>query len=138
MKNGLLKELVCYIMIASGREKMKENLLKTKSLAFSVRIVGLYRYLTEQKKEYILSKQILRSGTSIGANIYEANYGRSKVDFAAKLQIALKEAAETEYWLLLLTQTNYLEESMGKSLNEDCLELKRLLISSVRTARDQK
>ena len=74
---------------------MKENLLKTKSLAFSVRIVGLYRYLTEQKKEYILSKQILRSGTSIGANIYEANYGQSKVDFAAKLQIALKEAAET-------------------------------------------
>ena len=138
MKNGLLKELVCYIMMASGREKMKENLLKTKSLAFSVRIVGLYRYLTEQKKEYILSKQILRSGTSIGANIYEANYGQSKVDFAAKLQIALKEAAETEYWLLLLTQTNYLEESMGKSLNEDCLELKRLLISSVRTARDQK
>lgn len=138
MKNGLLKELVCYIMIASGREKMKENLLKTKSLAFSVRIVGLYRYLTEQKKEYILSKQILRSGTSIGANIYEANYGQSKVDFAAKLQIALKEAAETEYWLLLLTHTNYLEESMGKSLNEDCLELKRLLISSVRTARDQK
>lgn len=138
MKNGLLKELVRYIMIASGREKMKENLLKTKSLAFSVRIVGLYRYLTEQKKEYILSKQILRSGTSIGANIYEANYGQSKVDFAAKLQIALKEAAETEYWLLLLTQTNYLEESMGKSLNEDCLELKRLLISSVRTARDQK
>ena len=138
MKNGLLKELVCYIMIASGREKMKENLLKTKSLAFAVRIVGLYRYLTEQKKEYILSKQILRSGTSIGANIYEANYGQSKVDFAAKLQIALKEAAETEYWLLLLTQTNYLEESMGKSLNEDCLELKRLLISSVRTARDQK
>ena len=138
MKNGLLKELVCYIMIASGREKMKENLLKTKSLAFSVRIVGLYRYLTEQKKEYILSKQILRSGTSIGANIYEANYGQSKVDFAAKLQIALKEAAETEYWLLLLTQTNYLEESMGKSLTEDCLELKRLLVSSVRTARDQK
>ena len=138
MKNRLLKELVCYIMIASGREKMKENLLKTKSLAFSVRIVGLYRYLTEQKKEYILSKQILRSGTSIGANIYEANYGQSKVDFAAKLQIALKEAAETEYWLLLLTQTNYLEESMGKSFNEDCLELKRLLISSVRTARDQK
>lgn len=117
---------------------MKENLLKTKSLAFSVRIVGLYRYLTEQKKEYILSKQILRSGTSIGANIYEANYGQSKVDFAAKLQIALKEAAETEYWLLLLTQTNYLEESMGKSLNEDCLELKRLLVSSVRTVRDQK
>ena len=117
---------------------MKENLLKTKSFAFSVRIVGLYRYLTEQKKEYILSKQILRSGTSIGANIYEANYGQSKVDFAAKLQIALKEAAETEYWLLLLTQTNYLEESMGKSFNEDCLELKRLLISSVRTARDQK
>ena len=138
MKNGLLKELVCYIMIASGREKMKENLLKTKSLAFAVRIVGLYRYLTEQKKEYILSKQILRSGTSIGANIYEANYGQSKVDFAAKLQIALKEAAETEYWLLLLTQTNYLEESMGKSLTEDCLELKRLLVSSVRTARDQK
>ena len=138
MKNGLLKELVCYIMIAAGREKMKENLLQTKSLAFSVRIVGLYRYLTEQKKEYILSQQILRSGTSIGANIYEANYGQSKVDFAAKLQIALKEAAETEYWLLLLTQTNYLEESMGKSLTEDCLELKRLLISSVRTARDQK
>lgn len=133
-----MKELVCYIMIASGREKMKENLLQTKSLAFSVRIVGLYRYLTEQKREYTLSKQILRSGTSVGANIYEANYGQSKVDFAAKLQIALKEAAETEYWLLLLTQTNYLEESMGKSLTEDCLELKRLLISSVRTARDQK
>ena len=116
---------------------MKENLLQTKSLAFSVRIVGLYRYLTEQNKEYILSKQILRSGTSIGANIHEANYGHSKADFTAKLQIALKETAETEYWLLLLTQTNYLDESLGKSLSEDCLELKRLLISSVRTARDQ-
>ena len=116
---------------------MKENLLQTKSLAFSVRIVGLYRYLTEQKKEYILSKQILRSGTSIGANIHEANYGHSKADFTAKLQIALRETAETEYWLLLLTQTSYLDESLGKSLSEDCLELKRLLISSVRTARDQ-
>lgn len=75
---------MCTSMIASGSERMKENLLQTKSLAFSVHIVGLYRYLTEQKKEYILSKQILRSGTSIGANIHEANYGHSKADFTAK------------------------------------------------------
>ena len=117
---------------------MKENLLIDKSIAFASRIIKLHQYLTETKKETIVSKQIVRSGTSIGANINEANYGQSKADFISKMHIALKETAETEYWLKLLTMSEYITEDTRKSLLSDCLEIKRLLIASINTAKDSK
>lgn len=114
---------------------MKENVLIDKSIVFAARIIKLHRYLIKNKKETIISKQIVRSGTSIGANINEANYGQSKADFIAKLHIALKETAETEYWLRLLVMSEYITADMGKSLLEDCLEIKRILIASINTAK---
>ena len=114
---------------------MKENVLIHKSIAFAARIVKLHQYLIKDKKEHILSKQIIRSGTSIGANIHEANYGQSKADFISKLHIALKETAETEYWLELLKLSGYITEDMANSLLFDCLEIKRILIASINTAK---
>ena len=114
---------------------MKENALIDKSITFAARIVKLHRYLIKDKKETVISKQIVRSGTSIGANINEANYGQSKADFISKLHIALKETAETEYWLKLLMMSEYLTVDMGNSLLNDCLEIKRILIASVNTAK---
>lgn len=114
---------------------MKENILIDKSIDFGARIVKLHRYLVQTKHETVLSKQILRSGTSIGANVNEAQYGNSKADFIAKLHIALKETAETEYWLNLLKKSDYLDEDMAASVLNDCLEIKRMLISSVNTAK---
>ena len=116
---------------------MKENLLIDKSLAFASRIVKLYQYLTTAKQELVISKQIVRSGTSIGANINEANYGQSKADFISKMHIALKETSETEYWLRLLTMSEYLTNDMGDSLLTDCLELKRMLVASINTAKKE-
>ena len=116
---------------------MKENLLIDKSLAFASRIIKLYQYLTTAKQELVISKQIVRSGTSIGANINEANYGQSKDDFISKMHIALKETSETEYWLRLLTMSEYLTNDMGDSLLTDCLELKRMLIASINTAKKE-
>ncbi|MCR5807950.1 MAG: four helix bundle protein [Clostridiales bacterium] len=115
---------------------MKENILIEKSIDFGARIVKLHRYLVKEKRETVLSKQILRSGTSIGANINEAQYGQSKADFISKLQIALKETAETEYWLHILQKSDYLDEQQAGSLLNDCLEIKRILISSVNTAKN--
>lgn len=117
---------------------MKENVLIEKSIAFASRIIQLNQYLTKDKKEYIISKQIIRSGTSIGANINEASYGQSKADFISKMHIALKETAETEYWLRLLLMSDYLNEDMAKSLLNDCIELKRILIASINTAKENK
>ena len=114
---------------------MKENVLIDKSIAFASRIIKLHQYLIKTKKETIISKQIVRSGTSIGANINEANYGQSKADFVSKMHIALKETAETEYWLKLLTMSEYITDDMGKSLLNDCLEIKRMLIASINTAK---
>jgi four helix bundle protein len=114
---------------------MRENVLLGKSLSFAARILKLNKHLNKEKKEYIIAKQIYRSATSIGANINEANYGVSKADFIAKMQIALKETAETEYWLCLLILSENLEENIGKPLLSDCLEIKRLLISSLNTAK---
>ena len=114
---------------------MKENILIDKSIDFGARIVKLYCYLVKTRHENVLSKQILRSGTSIDANINEAQYGNSKADFIAKLHIALKETAETEYWLRLLEKSEYLEEQHAASLLNDCLEIKRILISSINTAK---
>lgn len=116
---------------------MKENVLIEKSIEFGARIVRLQRYLVETKHETVLAKQILRSGTSIGANINEAQYGNSRADFIAKLHIALKETAETEYWLHLLEKSDYLEKSMAASLLKDCLEIKRILITSINTAKQK-
>ncbi len=111
--------------------------LLDKSLHFAVRIVKLYRYLQKEKHESILSKQIIRSATSIGANANEAVYGISKADLIAKLQISLKETAETEYWLRLLILSDYLTEAEGESLLNDCLEIKRILVSTLKTAKKQ-
>ena len=111
------------------------SVLLDKSLKFAARIVKLYQYLSKQKKETVISKQIIRSGTSIGANANEAVYGVSKAEFIAKLQISLKEAAETEYWLRLLVLSEYLTEEEGKSLIKDCLEIKRILVAALNTAK---
>ena len=105
----------------------KENTAKEKSKKFAIRIVNLYRYLCDNKKEYVLAKQILRSGTSIGANLAEAEYGISEKDFLAKVYIALKECAETLYWLELLFQTEY------NSINEEALELLKMLKATTKT-----
>ena len=114
---------------------MKENLLVEKSIDFSARIIKLQRYLYNEKHESIISKQIVRSGTSIGANINEANYGQSKADFIFKLHISLKEAAETEYWIRVLMRSDLIKQEEGTSILEDCLEIKKLLISSINTAK---
>ena len=115
----------------------KENVVKTRSKTFAVRIVNLYKYLTAEKKEYVLSKQILRSGTSIGANIAESEYAQSRKDFLSKLYIALKECAETIYWLDLLYETDYLSEKEYQSLMSDCEELRKILSSSTKTISEE-
>ena len=113
------------------------NVLLEKSLRFAARIMRLHRYLAKEKKETVISRQIVRSGTSIGANANEAVYGVSRADFISKLQISLKETAETEYWLRLLVLSGYLPKEAGDSLIADCLELKRILIASLNTAKKQ-
>lgn len=113
----------------------KENVLKDKSYKFALRIVNLYKHLTEEKREYVLSKQILRSGTSIGANISEGNQAQSKPDFVHKLSIANKEAFETEYWLCLLRDAEYITEKQAESLIVSCNELQKILTPSIKTAK---
>lgn len=115
---------------------MKETALQKKSKAFAVRIIRMYQYLCEEKKEYVLSKQVLRSGTSIGANVREAKRAQSKPDFYAKLFISLKEAEETEYWLELLVETDYITKEMFDSIYEDNEELVKLLVSSTKTVKE--
>lgn len=114
----------------------QNSILLDKSLKFAARIVKLQRYSFKEKHEAIISKQIIRSATSIGANANEAIYGISMADFIAKLQISLKETAETEYWLRLLILSEYISEDLGKSLLNDCLEIKRILISTLNTAKE--
>ena len=106
-----------------------------KSKAFALRIIRLYKYLCSEQHEYILSKQVLRSGTSIGANVKEAIRGQSKPDFYAKLNIALKEASETEYWLELLHESEYIDFAAFDSIHSDCQELIRLLVAITKTQR---
>ena len=105
----------------------KHNIIIEKSRDFAIRIIRLYKYLCEDKKEFVMSKQILRSGTSIGANIAEGYRSPSFADFYAKLGISLKEAAETEYWLYLLHETDYLDDKCYNSIYADCIELIKLL-----------
>lgn len=114
-----------------------DNLIVDKSMAFAVRIVNLYKYLCDNKHEYVLSKQVLRSGTSIGANVKEAIRGQSKADFSAKMNISLKEASETEYWLELLYKTDYLSEAQYNDINSDCVEIIKILTAIIKSARKE-
>ena len=115
---------------------MKENVIKEKSFEFALNIVKLYKYLSETKKEYVLSRQILKSGTSIGANIRESEHAQSKADFIHKVSISLKEANETDYWLELLYKSNYLEDSMYHALNQQCEEILKILTAILKTSRN--
>ncbi len=110
------------------------NIIESKSFNFAVRVINLYKYLTNKKNEYVLSKQLLRSGTSIGANVAEAEQAQTKPDFVAKMNIALKETSETKYWIKLLIATNYLTENDGKSMLDDCVELEKILVSIVKSS----
>ena len=113
--------------------RMEEGVTHQKSYAFAIRIVRMVRYLREEKREHILSKQVLRSGTAIGALVREAEFAQSKADFINKLKVALKEANETIYWLSLLHDTDYIDEEAYKSIETDGRELIALLISSLNT-----
>jgi len=115
---------------------MKDNIVKQKSFDFALRVIKLSQYLREEKKEYILSKQILRCGTSIGANVRESEYAESKADFVHKLYIALKETNESLYWLELLHKSNYLDDKQFHSIYSDLLEIKRILVSITKTAKN--
>ena len=108
---------------------MTESVIRDKSKTFAIRIVKLYRHLCDEKKEWVLSKQLLRSGTSIGANIVEAQAAVSKRDFLSKMYISFKECCETEYWLELLHETGYLSDSEFESINQDNIALKKMLSS---------
>ena len=113
-----------------------ENIVEKKSFDFAIRVVRLYKYLCDTKKEYILSKQLLRSGTSIGANVAEAQQAQSKADFISKISIALKETTETKYWLRLLNAANYLNDKEIKTILEDCIEIEKLLTSIVKSSKE--
>ncbi|MCW3073953.1 MAG: hypothetical protein JWP69_1022 [Flaviaesturariibacter sp.] len=115
----------------------KPNVLKDKSFAFALKIVSLYKTLQNEYKEFVLSKQVLRSGTAIGAMIRESENAASLKDFLNKLTIALKEADETQYWLELLFQSNYIPDAAYKSLHEDCSELISILVASVKTVKEK-
>ena len=117
---------------------MDKNIIVDKSFSFAVRMVNLYKYLTQEQREFILSKQLMRSGTSIGANVSEAQRGQSKSDFTAKMSIALKEAYETHYWLKLLHQTDYLSDPQYNSIHADIHELIGLLMAICKTAGSKK
>ena len=114
---------------------MKENILKDKSFSFAIRIVNLYKFLKKEHGEYILSQQLIRSGTSIGAIVREAEHAESLKDFIHKLSIGLKEANESKYWLDLLFATEFITKKMYESLNTDCEELLKLLTASVKTSK---
>ena len=114
---------------------MKDNFILNKSKALALRIIRMYKYLCDEKKEFVLSKQVLRSGTSIGANIREANRSQSKKDFIAKLNISLKEADETMYWLELLHESEYLDNDSFNSIYTDTEEMVKLLVSIIKSTK---
>ena len=116
---------------------MKSNTIKEKSYKFAIRIVKLYQYLIDEKKEYVLSKQVLRSGTSIGALVRESKFAQSNKDFINKLSIALKEANETDYWLSLLSDTGYLTKEMYKSIQPEIDEIISILVSIIKTSKEK-
>lgn len=114
---------------------MKQSILKDKSFAFALQVVRLSQELQQNQKEYVLSKQILRSGTAIGALVREGEFAQSKPDFINKLSIALKEANETAYWILLLQEAKLIENNLADSLQAECKELIAMLVASVKTAK---
>ena len=116
----------------------KDDPLRDKSYKFAIRVVNLASYLQKEKKEFVLSKQILRSGTAIRALIHEAKFGQSRADFTSKMNIALKEANETEYWLRLLKDTDFISKTQFDSLRPECNELIAMLVSTVKTSRLEK
>ena len=118
-------------------EKVKANILREKSFAFAVRIVKLHKYLCGKKREFILSKQVLRSGTSVGAMVRESEYSESKVDFVHKLAIAQKEINETIYWFELLKATDYISSKDFENINADAVEILKMITSSIKTAKLQ-
>ena len=121
-----------------GETVKRENTIVDKSKGFAVRIVKLYQYLCAEKHEFVLSKQLLRSGTSIGANVKEAIRGQSKADFISKMSIALKEASETEYWLELLHETDFLDKKQFESIYADNQELLKILTSIVKASNERR
>ena len=116
---------------------MKESIIGQKSKAFAIRIVKLYCYLKDEKSEFVMSKQLLRAGTSIGANARESKNAQSRMDFLNKLNIALKEADETEYWLELLTESGYVENKHYLDIYEDCQEIIKLLVAITKKQKDE-
>ncbi len=114
---------------------VKDNIIKNKSFDFALRIINLYKFLSENKNEFILSKQLLRSGTSIGANIRESEHAENRNDFIHKLSISLKEANETEYWIELLFKSGYISEKEFNSLYSDINEILKILISIIKTSK---
>ena len=115
---------------------MKDSVIAKKTIDFAVRIVKFYKYLCDEKKEYVLSKQILRSGTSIGANVRESKNAQSKADFISKLNIALKEADETQYWLEIMVKSDLIKENQVEALNKDLKEIIAMLVASIKTLRE--
>ena len=115
--------------------KIMDNIIEDKSFRFAIRIVNLYKYLCRTKKEFVLSKQLLRAGTSIGANVAESQQAQSRADFIAKLSIALKETSETKYWLRLLKATDYLTDKESRSIYADCVELEKLLVTILKSTK---
>lgn len=113
-----------------------ENTVAEKSVNFAIRLIKLYKYLSDEKREFILSKQLLRCGTAIGALIREAEHAQSKADFLKKMSIALKEANETDYWILLLFKGDYISENEYSSISADCSELIKMLVKIVKTTKE--
>jgi four helix bundle protein len=114
---------------------MKKSVVRVKSYFFAIRIVKLCKFLADEKKEYVISRQILKSGTSVGALVRESEQAESKADFVHKLSIALKEIKETEYWLNILKDTGYIDDTMFTSMNNDCIDLIKLLTSIIKTSK---
>ena len=123
------------LTVDNGKWTVMEQTVERKSFLFAVRIVKLSKHLNTAKKEYVLSKQLLRAGTSVGANIAEAEQAQSKADFISKMNIALKEAVETNYWLRLLQASDYLSDAEFSSIHSDCRELEKMLTSIIKTAK---
>jgi len=117
---------------------MKNNIIKDKSFNFSLRVVQLYKFLCDEKKEFVMSKQVLRSGTAIGALVRESEHAESNLDFIHKLSIALKEANETEYWLELLFQSAYIDQKSFESIQKDIHEILKLLTAIIKTSKSKK
>ena len=126
-------QFIFFIILNRNTIQMKENIIEKKSFDFAIEIVAIYKYLTFEQKEFILSKQLLRSGTSIGANITEAIGGQSSKDFIHKLKISRKETNETLYWLKLLEATNYLKLELSTNVIKSCMELLKILTAIIKT-----